>query len=518
VPGARDVLADVHGPVAVRDVGDDDVQPFPAGQARVDERAGQVKPVESPVMKAAIYARMSADREGRELGVARQEEDCAALAQREHWDVVDVYVENDASASTSSTKPRPLYAEMLRRAAAGEYDVIVAYSNSRLTRRPREFEDLIELHQRHHVRFATVVSGEDNLATADGRMTARLKASIDAAEAERISERAGRAKAQAAAAGRHRGGPRPFGWEADGMTVVSEEAAALLQAARDVLAGRTLAAIVREWGAAGVVTTTGRPWTYGALRTALCRPRNAGLVSHGRPDRPGLQIVGRALWPAIIPEDVWRATAAVLLDPSRRLQRGNEKRWIGSGLYRCGLCGQTLRAAPYGANGTTRRYLYRCTASAHLTFAQHEADAFVLGVVRERLARPDLSALLDRPRGDRSDVLHGEKESLLARLAAFEADYAAGRVTGAQLANATRTVQVDVDRVDRELVAQVGGGALAGIVAAPDPVAAFGASPLDTQRAILDALMTVTIGPAGRGQKPGAERVHIEWKGGHPTR
>src|SRR5450830_1213725 len=46
VPGARDVLADVDGPVAVRDVGDDDVQPLPAGQARVDERAGQVETVE----------------------------------------------------------------------------------------------------------------------------------------------------------------------------------------------------------------------------------------------------------------------------------------------------------------------------------------------------------------------------------------------------------------------------------------------------------------------------------------
>jgi hypothetical protein len=41
--GACNVLADVDGPVAMRDVGDDDVQTFPAGQARVDERAGQVE-------------------------------------------------------------------------------------------------------------------------------------------------------------------------------------------------------------------------------------------------------------------------------------------------------------------------------------------------------------------------------------------------------------------------------------------------------------------------------------------
>ena len=54
-----------------------------------------------------------------------------------------------------------------------------------------------------------------------------------------------------------------------------------LDASRAVLAGRTLVAITRETNEAGVTSSTGRAWTYGALHTALCRPRNAGLVSHG---------------------------------------------------------------------------------------------------------------------------------------------------------------------------------------------------------------------------------------------
>ena len=107
----------------------------------------------------------------------------------------------------------------------------------------REVEDLIELHNRYGTRLHTVVSGDDDLSTADGRMTARIKASVDAAEAERTSERARRAKQQAAVEGRHRGGPRPFGWESDGMTVRESEARVLLEATRGVLAGRTLAAL-----------------------------------------------------------------------------------------------------------------------------------------------------------------------------------------------------------------------------------------------------------------------------------
>ncbi|MFS0700020.1 recombinase family protein [Cellulomonas sp. 179-A 4D5 NHS] len=467
-------------------------------------------------MRVAIYARMSADREGRELAVARQEEDCRALVDREGWHVTAVYIDNDISASTNGTKPRPQYAEMLRRADAGEFDVIAAYSNSRLTRRPREFEDLIELHLRRRIRFATVVSGEDDLATADGRMTARLKASIDAAEAERTSERARRAKAQAAADGRHRGGPRPFGWEADGMTVKPEEAAALLQAARHVLAGRTLAAIARELNDAGVLTTTGRTWTYSALRTALCRPRNAGLVSRGRGDRPGMELVGAAQWPAIIPAEVWRATRDVLLNPSRRLQRGNERKWLGSGLYRCGLCpmelGSTLRVAPY-KSASGRRWLYRCTTSAHLTVSQDLADDVVVETVRARLGRPDVAAVLASPAGESAATpLRHERAALLARLANFETDYAAGLIDGRQLAAASSTVRSRVDDLERELSRLVDGGPLSALQASPDPVALFDSATLDTQRAIIDSLLVVTVRPAGRGQKLGPERISISWR------
>jgi site-specific DNA recombinase len=465
-------------------------------------------------MRAAVYTRMSADPEGRALGVARQLEDCKVLADRLGLEVVAVFEENDVSASTNSNKARPLYAEMLTRARAGDFDAILSYSNSRLTRRMREVEDLIELHNRFGTRLHTVVSGDDNLSTADGRMTARIKASVDAAEAERTSERARRAKQQAAVEGRHRGGPRPFGWEADGMTVRESEARVLLEATRGVLAGRTLAALAREIDEAGVLTATGHRWTYGALRTALCRPRNAGLVSHGRADRPGMEIVGEATWPAIVPPDLWRAARDVLMDPARRIQRGNEKRWLGSGLYRCGLCYDgTLRVAPYGATRGERRWLYRCTAAAHLTISQDLADDVVRGAARARLSRPDvrdLLAVVDR--GAEARPVREEREQLVARLSTFEIDYASGLITGSQLAAATSRIRGEVEQIDRRLSGMVGGGALASVAASPDPAGAFDVAALDSQRAIVDALMVVTVLPSGRGKKLGPERVRIEWK------
>ncbi|MDP9613100.1 recombinase family protein [Streptomyces demainii] len=62
-------------------------------------------------IRAAIYVRISQDRGGAGLGVARQEEDCRALCARKGWDVVDVYPDNDVSAYSGA--PRPKWQELL---------------------------------------------------------------------------------------------------------------------------------------------------------------------------------------------------------------------------------------------------------------------------------------------------------------------------------------------------------------------------------------------------------------------
>jgi hypothetical protein len=62
------------------------------------------------------------------------------------WVILEpVYRENDVSASTSSKKRRPIYEQLLQDVAAGGIDVLLAYSTSRLTRRPMEYERRIDL-------------------------------------------------------------------------------------------------------------------------------------------------------------------------------------------------------------------------------------------------------------------------------------------------------------------------------------------------------------------------------------
>jgi site-specific DNA recombinase len=59
------------------------------------------------VRAAAIYARISSDRDGQGLEVKRQIADCRKLAKDRGWTVAEVYEDNDQSAS--SGKRRPAY-------------------------------------------------------------------------------------------------------------------------------------------------------------------------------------------------------------------------------------------------------------------------------------------------------------------------------------------------------------------------------------------------------------------------
>src|SRR5437763_7970265 len=130
---------------------------------------------------AGIYERISEDREGKELGVDRQRTACTSLAAKLGVPVHRVYRDNDIGASTrSAPKPRDEYNALLADAKAGIITMVISYSTSRLTRRPRENEDLIELAVASGVAFHYVKSPKYDLNTADGREGARNAAARDA--------------------------------------------------------------------------------------------------------------------------------------------------------------------------------------------------------------------------------------------------------------------------------------------------------------------------------------------------
>ena len=109
---------------------------------------------------------------------------------------------------------------MLADLDAGRFGTIVAYSMSRLTRRPREAEGLLERAERGGLLIRTARSGDPDLTTADGRAMFRTLVAFDVAEAERIAERVAGAAEQRAKRGSFGGGQRRFGYTEDASALV----------------------------------------------------------------------------------------------------------------------------------------------------------------------------------------------------------------------------------------------------------------------------------------------------------
>lgn len=176
----------------------------------------------SPV-RAAIYLRISQDRELDGLAIERQREDCENLAKFRRWEVVETYVDQSKGA-TDKTKKRPAYDQMVADYHAGRFTAIVCYDLDRLTRQPRQLEDWIDWAEERGLQLVTA-NGDADLSTDGGRMYARIKAAVARAEMERKSARQSRAHIQRAEQGRPPKGVRPVGYAIDGKVIRREAAA-----------------------------------------------------------------------------------------------------------------------------------------------------------------------------------------------------------------------------------------------------------------------------------------------------
>jgi site-specific DNA recombinase len=225
---------------------------------------------------AAIYTRMSMDRDGKAVGVDVQKEECQALADKLGYTVVKCYSDNNISASTG--KRRPDSEAMIAALQRGEFTVILCWHTDRLYRRPKELEDLIGFADAGTM-IVPCVSGRIDLSTSDGRLQARIGVSVAKHETEHKSERQiirnadRRNKGQWQAFGTPPRGYARVGEPGHYSLVLTEPYANMIKtSAEDVLRGVSLNSICRRWNAGirdpGAVRVNGResPDTSTGLR------------------------------------------------------------------------------------------------------------------------------------------------------------------------------------------------------------------------------------------------------------
>lgn len=365
-----------------------------------------------------VYARISDDRTGQRAGTNRQVADASALVEARGHTVGEVHVDNDISASRySAGKSRPAFDAMLARVRAGVIDGFAAFHTDRLYRRNRELEDVIDIVEKRGLVVLTC-EGDFDLGSADGRMVARVLVTMAAKESDDKSRRLTAMHRHRAAKGEvSGGGRRPFGFEADRMTVRLEEAVLIREAAERVLAGESLRSICADWREAGVETVTGARWQTTTLRRLLCSGRIAGMREHhgsivrGDDGQPVATV-----WPAIITPEQSSRLRAILLDPARLNHSREPTSYLLSGIVHCARCDVPMTTMPHKRKGITyRRYVCRVDRGGcdRNGISAERIEEDVVEMLRARMAD-------DRAR--RETAVASEEQSILDAISAAEAE------------------------------------------------------------------------------------------------
>jgi site-specific DNA recombinase len=454
-----------------------------------------------------IYTRLSEDRTGEQTSTGRQEADCRKLADMRGWDVARIY--EDVDLSGYSGVARPGFEEMLADLKAGTISGVVTWKLDRLARNRSDMHRLVTVIEEQGAIFASVNDPVDT-SNEMGWVIVDLLASMARAESANTSTRVRRANEDRALKGLpHPSGQRAFGYTR-GWKIERAEARLLRAAARRLLAGDSLNAIVTEWNAKGITTTSGSRWRAWTLSRTLRSPHVAGLRKHHGEVYPGT-------WTPILDREQWERLRAILDRRGAGHQGGGRlKHLLSGGLLRCGECGSRMSSRP--REDGRLRYICRADTGGcgHVGILGDELEVHVADVV---LAAIDPAAL-SKARRELVDVregedLAGELAALEERLETLANDYYTEGLVDRKTFVAQRGQLLDrVEKIKAKMDATPEAAMLAQV--GPDLSAWWhrDATSTDQRRALLASVLDrVEIGPAVRGRNRfDGDRVTFVWR------
>jgi site-specific DNA recombinase len=437
------------------------------------------------ILRAAIYCRLSKNRKGKKSNVKEQERDCRDYIDGQGWLLVDVYTDDAISASDNSDKPRDEFIRMMADVRAGLIDVIVTSEVTRLYRRPREVEELLDPVDkfRYDVELQTVDPRPRrwDIRSAVGR--AELRGAVNAAAeyAGQISENVKKKARHRAQDGRWHGGHPGYGFDyvpmvrdSDGDEVVPErmsvneaQAKVVRSAVWGALAGKRIGTICETLNREGIRTRDGKRWRQGNLHPILVKPAIAGLVRH--PVKPELV---RSVWGtfvecgqhpdkeegcfgAIVSECDWYKLQAILAKPARARNTVGTRSALLTGIIYCGNpdCGKKLVAT----RDQRGKRVYACKRDSHregcgkIKRLADPIDLMVTEAVIAALEDAD-DFTIPIPEGDDFAALKAEERELEAQQAQLAIDHYRLKVIGrVPYLAANEALESDLSMIRRKL-------------------------------------------------------------------
>jgi site-specific DNA recombinase len=243
------------------------------------------------------------------------------------------------------------------------------------------------------------------------------------------------------------------------------------------------------------------------LKRVLLRPRNAGLLEHHEAGRV------RATWPAIFSEQEWQRLTAVLSDPSRSKRRGAPRRYLLSGILRCGECGRRMVSGP-APQGRTRTYIcmprpYGCN---RVSIVANWVEEFVTDAVLGVLGDPTVSGAGDSNNGNAAQLDSIAADRLL--LDELAAAYAGRKITMSEWLTARTPIEARISAEQTSIADDTRTSMVRRLTARSVGLReVWPTLDVEKQRAILETVLDhIVVRRVGKGSYRESSRLNPVWR------
>lgn len=244
-------------------------------------------------------------------------------------------------------------------------------------------------------------------ASAAGKFTMTMFASIAALERDVLLERSALGRSRRVRQGKWPGGPPPLGYKvgADGRLEIEPHEAQTIRTIFHLYTEEKMGtvAIADYLNARGVPPTgasrggaKGGRWGAGRISRILSNPTYKGehwVQLHATGETP--QTVQREV-PPIIDEETWRKAERLRLENKKNALRNSKRLYLLRGLIYCGLCGSS-----YAGDGRQNRSYsyYRCIGNSNVnrTLEERCPAVAVRAEELEDLVWKDITSFVENP-------------------------------------------------------------------------------------------------------------------------
>ncbi len=313
---------------------------------------------------AALYARVSSDRQDVDLSVAAQLRALRDYAEKNGYLAVREYVDE---AESGRIADRPQFRKMLDEASKQEapFREILVWKFSRFTRKREHAVAFKSMLRRKGVRVVSITEHADDTPT--GKLMEAIIESVDEFYSENLAQEVTRGMREAASRGFWMTTNAPYGYQRvyvqDGAKKrprleLNPPHDAVVRRIFDLtLQGRTSLDILKTFNAEGIPSPSGKQWRKTTVHKVLTNEAYTGTLVWGQKARDGQEPVRvEDAFPAIVSADDFDRARRLLEARAPRVThpRRAASPYLLSGLAKCETCNKALTAA----EAKSGRYTY----------------------------------------------------------------------------------------------------------------------------------------------------------------